>query len=222
MYFLRARTREQIEKRQLEILQACEKLFIAGGYENVNIKAISEMTTIGRSSIYTYYKTKEEMLLDLLRMELAGWEEELFAWRELSAEMAGGAANRAAVRAFCEQFADILMEHEKMLRYFCLLYTLLEKNCRLEKLVEFKREAVPVIGRIAERLSGRFPMLSPDAADEVIHQFIGFVLGMYPVSHLTPKQARAIELSRTGYAPLDFRDAVVGGMEAFLLRQIGK
>ena len=61
MNFLRARTKEQIEQRQLDIMQACETLFEKGGYDYVNMMAISEMTSITRSAIYTYYKTKDEI-----------------------------------------------------------------------------------------------------------------------------------------------------------------
>lgn len=50
MDFVRARTQQQIEQRQADIIAACDTLFEQGGYDQVNIKAISEMTTIDYSS----------------------------------------------------------------------------------------------------------------------------------------------------------------------------
>ena len=64
MDFQRANTESQIEIRKNEIINACDVLYTTGDYESVTIQKIAEMTSIGRSSIYTYYKTKEEILLD--------------------------------------------------------------------------------------------------------------------------------------------------------------
>ena len=77
MDFVRARTDEQMQIRQLDIMRACATIFEQGGYDAVNIKAISNSTSITRSSFYTYYKTKDEVLLDLLRTELLIWKEEM-------------------------------------------------------------------------------------------------------------------------------------------------
>ena len=212
MDFLRARTEEQIEQRRLDILQSCDALFEAGGYENVNIKAISEMTTITRSSIYTYYKTKDEMLMDLLIMELVRWKEELLAWCEATAPL--------TCEEFARQFTDILAHHDKMLQYYCLLYTLLEKNCRIEKMVAFKKQAIPVAEAIVQIILKNFPVLTIQSASEISEQIIAFLLGLYPSSHLTPKQKEAILLSQTEYQPPEFHGTCAKGIEAFLLRYL--
>ena len=144
MDFMRARTKEQIEHRQADIISACDTLFDQGGYDYVNIKAISEMTTITRSSIYTYYKTKDEIILDLLCQELTAWQEELLIWAQKTAPL-----DRAV---FCKDFTSILLKNDKMLKHFCLLYTFLEINCRLEKLISFKQNVVPVMGSLVQVL----------------------------------------------------------------------
>ena len=82
MDFLRARTKEQIDQRRFDIIQACETLFNEGGYDFVNLKAISEMTAISRSSIYTYYKTKDEIMLDILILKLNDWKNDLLIWTQ--------------------------------------------------------------------------------------------------------------------------------------------
>lgn len=212
MDFLRARTKEQIEQRRLDILQSCDALFEAGGYENVNIKAISEMTTITRSSIYTYYKTKDEMLMDLLIMELDQWKEDLLIWGAETAPL--------TCEEFARQFTDILVRHDKMLQYYCLLYTLLEKNCRIEKMVEFKKQAIPVAETTVQIIMQNFPILTIRDASEISEQIIAFLLGLYPSSHLTPKQKEAILLSQTEYQPPEFHSTCVKGIEAFLLRYL--
>lgn len=212
MDFQRARTKAQIEERQLDIMNACDTLFDEGDYENVNIKAISEITTLTRSSIYTYYKTKDEILLDLLGYELAEWGEELLGWCQKTAPL--------DVEEFSRQFTDIFLKREKMLKHYCLLFTLLEKNSRLEKLVEFKRKAIPAAGAVAQSIMTNFPNYSQQEAAIITEQIIALVIGLYPVSHLNALQKEAIAISQTGYVEPEFASVCINGI-CVLLRQNG-
>ena len=208
MNFLRARTKEQIEQRQLDIMQACETLFEKGGYDYVNMMAISEMTSITRSAIYTYYKTKDEIILDLLREELLDWKEELLEWTLETAPL-----NKAE---FCKQFTTILMSKNKMLHYYSLLYTLLELNCRLEKLVIFKQHVIPVLGIIVKTIKENFPFYTQEQASIITEEIVSYILGLYPATHLTPKQKDAIILSKTDYQAPDFAQLCEMGINSFL------
>ena len=208
MNFLRARTKEQIEQRQLDIMQACETLFEKGGYDHVNIMAISEMTSITRSAIYTYYKTKDEIILDLLHEELLDWKEELLEWTLETAPL-----NKAE---FCKQFTAILMSKHKMLHYYSLLYTLLELNCRLEKLVAFKQDVIPVLGIIVKTIKENFSFYTQEQASIITEEIVSYILGLYPATHLTPKQKDAIILSKTGYQAPDFAQLCEMGINSFL------
>lgn len=211
MDFQRARTKEQVEERQLDIMNACDVLFDNGGYENVNIKAISEITTLTRSSIYTYYKTKDEIILDLLGYELTEWGEELLIWCKETSPLER--------LEFSRQFTNNLLKKEKMLKHYCLLFALLEKNCRLEKIVEFKLKAIPVAGTLVQVIMSNFPNYSQKEAAVIVEQIIALVIGLYPASHVTSKQREAIELSHTGYVTPDFESVCQGGIAALLVQE---
>ncbi len=208
MDFVRARTQQQIEQRQADIIAACDTLFEQGGYDQVNIKAISEMTTITRSSIYTYYKTKDEIILDLLRTELLSWQDELLLWGQETAPL-----SRAA---FCKDFTSILLKKDKMLQHYCLLYTFLETNCRIEKLVSFKQSVVPVMGTLVQILMMSFPDYTIEQASLITEEIVSYILGLYPSTHLTAKQQEALVLSNTGYHTGNFATLCEIGVAAFL------
>lgn len=208
MDFVRARTQQQIEQRQADIIAACDTLFEQGGYDQVNIKAISEMTTITRSSIYTYYKTRDEIILDLLRTELLSWQDELLQWGQKTAPLSR--------TAFCKDFTALLLKKDKMLQHYCLLYTFLEVNCRTEKLVRFKQSAVPVMGTLVWLLRMNFPDYTVEQASLITEEIISYILGLYPSTHLTAKQQEALTLSNTGYHTGDFAALCERGIAAFL------
>ncbi len=208
MDFLRARTKEQIEQRQLDIMQACDALFEEGGYENVNIKAISEMTAIKRSSIYTYYKTKDEIILDLLREELLQWQEELLLLLPKRPTLSKA--------EFAKMFTEMLMHKDKMLQYYCLLYSFLEINCGLLKIVAFKKSIMPIMGTLVKLLQAYFPEYETSKALLIVEEILSYVLGLYPSTHLTDKQKDALARSQTGYQASDFATLCQHGIASFL------
>ena len=79
MRFQRARKKEQIVSRRQEILCAAEQLFNEGGLDNVTFSHIAKQVSFTRQTIYTYYQTREEVLLDLLGQRLEHFYQSLEA-----------------------------------------------------------------------------------------------------------------------------------------------
>ena len=69
MKFKRARNEDQIELRRQEILNACKKLLMEQGYEDTTLLAISKLISVGRTTIYNYYPTKEDLFMELCTIE---------------------------------------------------------------------------------------------------------------------------------------------------------
>ena len=107
-----------------------------------------------------------------------------------------------------------------MLKHYCLLFTLLEKNSRLEKLVEFKRKAIPAAGAVVQSIITNFPNYSQQEAAAITEQIIALVIGLYPVSHLNSVQKEAIAISQTGYVEPEFESICTKGI-CVLLKQNG-
>ncbi|GAB4313154.1 MAG: TetR/AcrR family transcriptional regulator [Methanobacteriaceae archaeon] len=60
--------RKQREKqmRRRNIIQSAEKLFYKKGYENVTMNDIAQETELARSTLYLYFKNKEEIYLAIV------------------------------------------------------------------------------------------------------------------------------------------------------------
>ena len=196
MDFVRARTKEQISNRQEEIIQACDALFEQGGYEEVNFKAISEMTSFTRPSIYNYYKTKDEILLDLLTRELLEWQDSLLGTLQTIQEM--------SKEEYCNFLTQTLVANDKMLKLFSHLFTTFEKNSGIDKLVHFKKEMMKVMKTVLTSVEQYFPNATVEHRTIFVSALFSYVLGLYPMSHLTPKQMEAISLSEIEYVAPDF------------------
>ena len=70
---LRARSTAEIEERRNEILQSARELLAEEEYEEITLGTIAQRISISRPSVYTYYKTKEEVIVDLMIREYQLW-----------------------------------------------------------------------------------------------------------------------------------------------------
>lgn len=185
MEFQRARTQEQIENREQEILNACALLLQQKEYEDITLKAISEMTSISRTSMYSYYQKKEEVFLDLLKREYTDWGREL--------KEAFSHTSSMTRENFCQLLTDTLLQRETMMELLSVHLTAIEKNCSLEKLVSFKAESQEVFDILADGIKTFFPQADLETRTLFLNQFLIFTYGLYPYSHPTAKQKDALE-----------------------------
>lgn len=58
-------------ERLVEILAAAKALFVEHGFENVSTQRIAERVGISKTALFSYYKTKDEILSQLIRDALA-------------------------------------------------------------------------------------------------------------------------------------------------------
>jgi len=185
MGFQRARTEKQVADRQDEIISACDEIYRKKGYEAVHIKAISGLTSISRPGIYNYYKTRDDILLDVLKRDYIKWEEELLAhYRKIK---------KMTREAYCSFMAHSLKKHEKYLELVTIYIHPIERNSSLEKLSSFKMEIHRFFQIILEGLAQYFPRTSKKQRRSILFYLMVIITGAYSHTHLTEKQIQAIK-----------------------------
>lgn len=55
-------TEEATSRRRREILDAAEQLFVNKGFQNTSMREIGEAAGVGKSTLYDYFQTKEQIL----------------------------------------------------------------------------------------------------------------------------------------------------------------
>ena len=68
---------ELTKARKEEIINAFEELFFTMSYRDISMREIEQKITMTRSSIYNYFKTKEEIFLGMSQREYQRWGESL-------------------------------------------------------------------------------------------------------------------------------------------------
>jgi AcrR family transcriptional regulator len=202
--FVRARTEEQVISRQEEIIKACDVLFSQSGYEGINLKAISEMTSFKRPTIYIYYKTKDEVLIDLLKREMLYWNTAMQTVIKTTETM--------TKEQYCGFLTESTVPRDKMLALLAILCTNIENQCRLERLTEFKKEAGAALTTIRESLDKYFSHADLHQKNFFMAAFMSYLHGLYPLAFLSQKQIAAMKMAGMAYEPLDFKDTFYHGV----------
>ena len=178
------RTEEQKEERKLEIINACEKIYKEKGFYGVTIKEISTETSFTRPAIYTYFETKDEILLAILNREYEKWLEELERIEAIRTKLS---RNQVA-----EEIAHSLEEREVLLRIQNMNLYEIELNSRVERLAEFKelyRRSVDALGGILKK---QMPGTDDAECENFCLTFGSFLFGVYPFVFHTEKQLEAM------------------------------
>lgn len=70
-----------LQERREEIIAACARLYETMSFKDITIKEIGKATSFTRTSIYNYFRTKEEIFLALMQREYEAWTADLNAWQ---------------------------------------------------------------------------------------------------------------------------------------------
>ncbi|MVX64283.1 TetR family transcriptional regulator [Clostridium chromiireducens] len=197
MDFQRARSEDQIQNRIQEIVDAVSSIYSSVGYEGLNFSIISKYTKFTRPSIYKYFKTKDEILLVILKDEFKSFVSDLITSFKIN--------KLYSLYEISEIWTDRFIEHKKILDLYSILYTAIEKNVSLELLVETKKELNMINSQLADFIGQLFPSASNDSITNFIASMLSLAGGIYSMSNLSDLQLEAIKLSGLDYTTLDFK-----------------
>jgi len=180
----RARTSEQKESREKEILQAAKRLLEEKSYESIRFSDLADLVTFSRANIYKYFDSKEEVYLSLLADEILKFAigaEEILNHKAIS--------HSTDIDNFCSTWTDLLSSEKKLLLLLSMTGTILEKNCSDEILLQSKTSMnIAIQNYLIPSFSLYFPTLSSLEISELINNLVVFANGLYSLCGLNEHQ----------------------------------
>ena len=177
---------ELTNARKEEIIDACAQLYAALPFKDMTLGAIGAKTSFTRTSIYNYFRTKEEIFLALLQREYAAWCKDLDSLAECSP---------LSAEDFASRFSDILAGRGCMLKLMSMNLYDIEDGSRLENLVEFKRVYHRSLNAVCRCLETHFPASTDEDRRSFVYAFFPFLFGVYPYTNPTEKQTEAMKIA---------------------------
>lgn len=181
---------QKVSRRE-EIINACAELYNTKSFREITIKDIGELVSFGRSSIYNYFQTKEEIFLALLQREYELWTQELddvISHNEALSPV-----------ELAEVLAHSLEHRERLLKLMSMNHFDMEEGSRLENLTDFKTaygNSMKVVSCCLEKFC---PDMSAQNREDFIYSFFPFVYGIYPYAVVTDKQRQAMNDGGVGF-----------------------
>lgn len=196
MDFERARTKEQKDVRISEILESAMRQYHDMPYDKISLASISKDLSFSRVNLYKYFKTKEEIFLKILELDMYRWVDKL--------QLIYMGQPSRDVKHFADKWASALKSQKRMTELMTKLFSELEKNSSVEKLAEFKKSYFTLYTDIFAILSKQLPDLSQDQITDLLIAQNVFAMGLYPLSKPSENQIKAIELAGADYSAPDF------------------
>jgi AcrR family transcriptional regulator len=126
----RARAAHDKEKRRQDFLVAASGLFDAGDYSSVTMSQIAAKAGLSKGTVYLYFKSKEELFLQLLVDELEEWFGQLTQGLPL--------LQGQPVPVFANGFVATLRARPQLTRLLALMHLVLETHLDAESAKIFK------------------------------------------------------------------------------------
>ena len=182
---------EHANARKEEIINACEKLYQTMSFKEITLKEIGKETSFSRTSIYNYFKTKEEIFLALLKREYDLWVEQL--------KEAADTHDAMTDDEIADVLASTLCDRKQLLKIMSMNHYDLEDNSRMEPLVEFKISYGNSMKTVMELLEKFRTDMDETRRQEFVYSFFPFMFGIFPYTVVTDKQREAMEKAGVNY-----------------------
>jgi len=159
------------EKRKREILEKSLDIFVEEGYEDVTFQKIADRCGITRTTLYIYFKNKQELFLWSIKQLTQGLETALLVVandQKLSSQ--------EQLRQICTKIIDTCMDNKKLFNIILIYLLQLQKmgkdpGDRVRRRVLRLRHLLSTI-LIAGMKKGEFRKINVKAANEMFYGLI--------------------------------------------------
>lgn len=169
MSILRARDAEQKLQRKQSLLNAGWELFLAGDGQLPSVAQIATRAGVAKGTFYIYFKTKEELFLELVTQAMDELFNKLMHYLQ---------QDDISVTGCIDTFINAVNREAPIIRLGPMVTGVLEKNTAPEILLQFKRRLLTHLQQCGDRLGQCFPSISNRNAARTLLRSYAIVLGV--------------------------------------------
>ena len=180
----RAYTNEQIQIRKK--IEVTSKMLDEMDYQDISMKTISEHISIARSSLYCYYNSKDEIMLDILKSD----------YLKFLSEITQAIKNKGDL---ARNITDIYLSHIRLLHIFSTYLTDIETHVSLDSLIKFKSSFVTPFNELEDTFHSTYPLNLKSDIRTMIDALFMLTHGLYPMIYPNASQIEAMKSINMNY-----------------------
>ncbi len=207
---------EKLERREA-ILDAAIELLAKDDYHDISIARIARKAGLAKGTIFLYFKTKEELFLQLQVREYKSWFEDINRLLDTSLQH----KKESSIDEFVKNIMASFRAHHMMIRLTPILHVILERNIDYKTALEFKSfllSEIHTTGRLIERC---LPFLRKNDGSRFLLHLQVLLIGLTQLSRPAPIVKQVIETERMEVFQLNFEEKLpemlallINGMKA--------
>ncbi|MFA6829621.1 MAG: TetR/AcrR family transcriptional regulator [Bacilli bacterium] len=204
----RACTEEQINERKKEIISIVNTMFDTVDYQDISMKTISEKISIARSSLYCYYNSKEEIMLDIIRDDYIHFLNQIIS----------SFNKENSIEELSKDLANCYLGHMRLLKIISIYLVDIEIHSSLEKVIVFKSNFVKIFKDFDDAINSRFQTASSQDKLNLSHSLVMLTHSLYPAINPLEKQVEAMKA--VGMNTVNDKYAYIYNYLMFILKQL--
>ncbi len=190
---------EKLERRQA-ILVAALQLLAEEDYHEISISSIAARTGLAKGTIFLYFRTKEELFLQLQIAEYKAWFNDINS--RLHALLQRGRTGN--IEAFVRTIAASAADHPTLLRLTPILHITLERNIDYKTALEFKRFLLSEMQATGALIEQCLPFLRKQDGARFLLELQIVLIGLIQMSHPAPLVEQVLRKEGLQVLEVDF------------------
>ena len=186
---LRAISDEDKTARRSAILLAALDLLDEDDYHDISIARIARRAGLAKGTIFLYFKTKEELFLQLQMREYTSWFEDVN--RRLHDLL--GHKKKIGVAEAVKTIMVSIRKHSTMVRMAPLIHVILEHNIDYKTALDFKRFLLAEIRTTGMLIERCLPFLRTNGGFRFLLDLHVLIIGVTQISNPAPLVKQVIE-----------------------------
>ncbi|MFG1501010.1 TetR family transcriptional regulator [Halobacteriovorax sp. XZX-3] len=167
-------------------------LFISSDFELASVNQIVAKAQVAKGTYYLYYKTKEEVYLDILYDFYQKWFE------HINNEL----INTSSIDSFLKELVKSFTKDTKFLELLSRASLILEKNITKEIIYPFKKGHQDDLLNLSKNIANHFKRDIKETTQNLLMTYT-YIIGLYQTSKL-PATLDTKELNSLSQTRLDF------------------
>ncbi len=172
---------EKVERRQA-ILVAALDLLAERDYQEINISSIARKAGIAKGTIFLYFRTKEELFLQLQIAEYKSWFNDINNRIHVFLVQ----KKKGSIDEFVKAVVASAMDHPTLIRLTPILHVTLERNIDYKTALEFKRFLLTEMQTTGSLIEQCLPFLHPCDGVRFLFDLQILLIGLIQVAHPAP------------------------------------
>lgn len=203
---------KQKENRRKAILKTARHFFEQNSFESIKIIDIAKECGIAKGTVFNYFKTKEELFLELLYQEYEVWFERM---RE-SLRSIHGKSEQDFCQAYMRFFQETIRENPTFYRLSSILHQVLEKNISPEAAVRFKGLTYGLMMETGKEIDSCLPSLSAGTGATLLLKSHALIVGIHNLCIQPTVIKEAIEELKMDVFNIDFESFFLATLKTLL------